>query len=79
MKTRDDIVELLSTSIGEEAAGSLVDASVARRGIDPTAITKLEALDVLEDIAGEQGLAGVTARFAKSKVHLRWTIDDERS
>jgi len=78
MKTRDDIVELLATSIGEDTARSLVDGSVLRRGIDPQAITKQEALDVLEDIAAEPGLAGVTARFAKSKVHLRWTVDDER-
>jgi hypothetical protein len=31
-----------------------------------------QALIVLEKIAETQGLVGITARFAKTKVHLRW-------
>ena len=32
-----------------------------------------EALRILEHIASQPGLVGISARFAKGRVHLRWS------
>jgi hypothetical protein len=74
-RTAADIVDLLSTSMGEERATALVDDAIAKLDLDRDHVTTTEALDVLECIALEPGVVGITARFAKSRVHLRWDRD----
>jgi hypothetical protein len=66
-----DLIALLSPAIGEEKAKDAVDSAVEMLGLRGD-LDREQALVVLEKIAETQGLVGITARFAKTKVHLRW-------
>lgn len=77
MDTHDpgiDLVKLaglLSKSIGEEKAEDVVRAAARALGLGAlTTFTQKQALEVLESIASTPGIVGVTARFAKSRLHL---------
>ncbi|MGE0784961.1 MAG: hypothetical protein AB7S26_04675 [Sandaracinaceae bacterium] len=62
---------LLSPSLGDEKARAAIRDAMRSLGIQATAKMSTElALDVLEQIARTPGIVGVTARFAKSRVHL---------
>ncbi|MEC7526010.1 MAG: hypothetical protein VYE22_39375 [Myxococcota bacterium] len=67
---RDRLVALLSSTVGEGAARSTVDAALEDLDRDPDGLDQRAALDVLEHIAQRPGLIGVTARFAKSRLLL---------
>ncbi len=70
-KTRDDLITLLSRSLGEDAARLyVVEAAGDLRLGDQLAVA--DALAILEKLAGSPGLVGVAARFAKARVHLAW-------
>lgn len=64
------LVSMLGASLGDAKARSLVDEAVARRRIARERFSKDDAITVLEDLAGQPGLVGTVARFAKARVHL---------
>jgi hypothetical protein len=66
-----DLVALLAPAIGDEKAKEAVEGAVETLGLRGD-LDRDQALIVLEKIAESQGLVGITARFAKTKVHLRW-------
>jgi hypothetical protein len=66
----DDVVDLLSKSIGDDAAALIVDQAIRALGL-VRPIDHPSALRVLERISHEAGLVGVAARFAKSRLLLR--------
>lgn len=68
---RLDITALLATSIGEEKAKAVVE-SAATELLLPDPMSTAEAMAVLEHIAGQEGLVGVAARFARSRAIFRW-------
>jgi hypothetical protein len=72
-RTRRDLAKLLSSSIGIEKALECVVAAAIAVGLGGDELSQEDALQVLERIATEPGIVGVTARFAKSRVHLIWT------
>jgi len=72
-RTRQDLAKLLSASMGIEKAHECVVAAAIALGLGGDELTQEEALLVLEHIASVPGIVGVTARFAKSRVHLLWT------
>jgi len=74
-RTATDIIALLATSVGEERATVIVNDVIEKLHLDRDHVTTTQALDVLESIADEPGVVGITARFAKSRVHLRWERD----
>lgn len=76
MRTAAEVAALLSQSLGNEKAAALVGAAVEKLGLDERGISTDDALAVLEVIAAEPGVAGITARFAKSRVHLAWSRVD---
>ena len=62
---------LLAGAVGEDKAASVIDAAVIDRGLRPGGpLTIDEALGVLDHVAQTPGIVGITARFAKSRLHL---------
>lgn len=65
------LVELLAPSLGEDAAQEVVERACEASGLTSMELTRDEALRVLEVVAEQPGLVGITARFAKSRVLLQ--------
>ncbi len=63
---------MLSSSIGLEKADACVVEAIRALALDPSGLTRDGALAVLELVAKQSGIVGVTARFAKSRVYLKW-------
>jgi hypothetical protein len=61
---------LLSAGVGMEKAEASVNAAIGELNLDPSTLTRAQALAVLERVAAEPGILGVTARFAKSRFLL---------
>lgn len=69
--TRADLAKLLAQALGNEKAVDAVSKAAQKLGLRRERFDKNEALSVLEQIAQTPGLVGITARFAKSRLHLR--------
>ena len=69
--TRADLARLLAQALGNEKASDAVNKATLMLGIRREVLDKAQALSVLEHIAQTPGLVGITARFAKSRLHLR--------
>lgn len=69
--TRADLAKLLAQALGNEKASDAVNKAAAQLGIRRDPLDKDQALSVLEQIAQTPGLVGISARFAKSRLHLR--------
>jgi hypothetical protein len=67
----DRLTGLLSRTVGEPKARELVQNAARRAQIGLERITCDDALAILEIIAEEPGLIGITARFAKSRAALQ--------
>jgi len=65
------LADMLARSLGTAKATEIVDVAVRQLGMGGE-LTRADALHVLEQIASQPGIVGVTARFAKSRVHLVW-------
>lgn len=68
---RSDIVEMLSASLGKEFAEEAVSTSLKKQNLSQPFFSKQEVLTLLEVLAQEPGLLGITARFAKARVLLK--------
>ena len=65
------IAHLLSKAVGDEKAEEVVQATCrALKLRTDEGLSLDDALRVLEEVAEQPGLLGVTARFAKSRLHL---------
>lgn len=71
----EQIAALLARTIGDEKALNLVTAAVGVLGFHHEELARAEALAVLEEISNEPGLVGISARFAKSRVHLLMGVE----
>jgi hypothetical protein len=69
---QEEVALLLSSSIGLEKAAACVSDAVTTLKLEPAGLTRDDALAVLELIAKQSGIVGVAARFAKSRVCLKW-------
>jgi hypothetical protein len=70
MITRGDIVDLLAHAVGRVEAERAVDKAAAALAFGAQG-SLVNAQRVLEAIAAEPGLVGITARFAKARLALR--------
>ena len=68
-----EIYAIFSPCVGEEKAGELVRAAMRKLQLPEDALGKADVLRVLEELASVPGIVGVTARFAKARVILRFT------
>jgi len=67
----DRLWKLLSHSVGDEKAELAVRSAANSLGFARRPSLSIdEALGVLEKVAETPGIVGVTARFAKSRLHL---------
>jgi hypothetical protein len=66
----DDLIAMLSQTLGDAKAREVLSAAMVALGVRRGVLTPALALEVLEHIAIEPGIVGMTARFAKSRVHL---------
>jgi hypothetical protein len=65
-----ELVGLLASTVGQERAEDAVLEAVRRLGLPARALSRDQALSVLDDLASRSGLVGVTARFAKARAIL---------
>ena len=75
--SRIELASLLSQNLGTEKAQELVGVAAQELGFGDPLSTPC-CLEVLERIAAQPGLVGIAARFAKSKVLLRWPSEQPR-
>lgn len=69
--TLPQLIPLLSQTIGEEKARDVIENAALRLGLSAhVGLTAAEVLHLLDEIAATPGIVGITARFAKSRVHL---------
>jgi hypothetical protein len=71
--SRSDVVDLLASSVGATKAEHAVRAASGALRLDTSSFSLEQAMALLEKIAEEPGILGITARFAKSRALLRWT------
>jgi hypothetical protein len=67
---RTFLARMLSQSVGEQKATEVVNATADRLGYNGM-LTEEQAMALLEKVAGEPGIVGVAARFARSRLILR--------
>jgi hypothetical protein len=67
---RKQIVGLLAPTLGDEKSEEVVVGAITRRQLPKDTLDQQQALEVLEDLAAQHGLVGVTARFAKARLIL---------
>ena len=73
--TLDSIVELLSSALGREQSRELVGRTAARLGIPPGELQLRQALSIVDDLSGEPGIIGVSARMARARIVHRDAAD----
>lgn len=66
-----DLMRMLAASVGDAKGEEVVKATLARLSLTESEVTRDEALEVLEILAKEAGVIGVTARFAKARMLLK--------
>jgi hypothetical protein len=71
--SRVDVIDLLASSLGTTKAEHAVRQAAESMRLDDGPLSLDQALALLEKIAEEPGLVGITARFAKTRALLRWT------
>ncbi len=70
--SRVHLAKLLSASMGREKATECVGEAAASLGLGAT-FSHADALRILEAVATQPGIVGITARFAKSRLLLAGT------
>lgn len=68
-----DLIDALSSSIGEEKASAAVETAARSKGLQSSSCTQDQALAVLDVVSESPGLVGVAAKFARSRIVLAWT------
>lgn len=70
--TLGELIPLLSQTIGEDKARDVIVEAARRLQLSlADGLHEQDVLSLLDDIAASPGIVGITARFAKSRVHLR--------
>lgn len=72
IRPRSVIASYLAKAMGEESADETVRDVANELDVGPDEFTAEQALLILEEIAQRPGLVGITARYAKARVHIRW-------
>jgi len=67
-----DLASHLASALGETKALEVVRAAAAGLQIPREQIQREQAYEILDAIAKEPGLVGITASFVKSRLILQW-------
>ena len=65
------VADLLGRSLGADKALETVNTAADLLGVGEQ-LQREDALRLLEHVAQQQGIVGIAARFAKSRLHLVW-------
>jgi hypothetical protein len=65
-----DLAAQLSSALGVERASEQVAAVCKRLALDPTRLSREQAIRALEALGAEAGLVGISARFTKARLLL---------
>ena len=68
--SRVDLVALLAPALGAEKARDATEAACSKLRLDARVLSHDEALHVLDELATNDGIVGVVARFAKARFLL---------
>jgi len=68
-----EIVPLLANTIGQEKAEEAVVAAIRRLGLPDEQLDLAQAILLFDALAGQPGLVGVTSRFAKARLILKFS------
>jgi len=68
----ETLIGMLSKSLGRQVAAQAVHDACRTLGLATSALSQEQALQVLEAISRADGLVGLSARLAKSRVILQW-------
>jgi hypothetical protein len=72
----DTVTEVLSPGVGEHMARTAAEAALDSLGMPRDGLSREDLLRTLDHIAQTNGVVGVTARFARSRLILQWASDD---
>ena len=75
----EELVGVIGASVGDEKAREVLVDAARRNGVDPRAMTRDEALGLLATLAETPGIIGVTSRFGRSRLLLKWARDNLRA
>ncbi len=67
-----ELASHLASALGETKALEVVRTAARQLKLSPERMDRAQALQVLEAVAKEPGLIGITARFVKSRLILKW-------
>lgn len=70
LMARADLVEMLSTAVGAEKAEALVHSTCHSLGVFRDPLTESEAHRALASLAEHDGIVGLVAMLAKSRLHF---------
>ena len=73
--TPDELRDALQSALGRERAASAIERASETLGHQGRTLTRSQALEVLAEIAEVEGLVGISARFARSRLMTRWATD----
>jgi hypothetical protein len=73
------VVALLAATLGWEMSEDRVANAMRRLGMSGGALTHEQGLAILDDLAKEPGMVGVTARFARSRADLSGSFEPANS
>ncbi|HEY4118197.1 MAG TPA: hypothetical protein VGM56_10085 [Byssovorax sp.] len=63
-----DLAALLSSTLGWEKSEELVTSTAHAASLDPARLTRADAIAIFDALSAVQGIVGVTARFARSRI-----------
>jgi hypothetical protein len=73
------VVALLASTLGWEMSEDKVATAMQRLGMTGGSLTHRQGLEILDDLAREPGMVGVTARFARSRADLSGSFEPASS
>jgi hypothetical protein len=72
--SRESFTAFFASSLGEDVAREVIVRTALGMGMDSRRFTNASAHRVCERLALEPGIIGIAARFAKSRLILKWGV-----
>lgn len=73
--TRAELTTAFERTVSTERAREMIDKACRARGVVEETMSLEAATRILEDLAGNPGIVGVVARFAKARLALRFPAE----
>ena len=71
-------IQHMLSALGDAKARDVVSRAARDLRVSGSELESRQALQILDRIAAEPGLVGITARFAKARAILRWPAGTDR-